>query len=290
MGQRSGPSPIVQRRRLRAELRAARQKAKLTQDQVAEALDWSQSKIIRIEAGSVGISTTDLKALLSLYGIDDQGLVDRLVALGKAAKERGWWSNYRDILSLGRGHELLEFIEYESAAVIIRNFEPLLVPGLLQTEEYARAVISEYAPPDRVEALVEIRMKRQQLVEHRDGPLLFFVLDEAVLHRPVGSKDAMHRQILRLIELGRRPHVTIEVVPFSGGAHPGLLGSFVVLEFLDPEDGYVLCLENARGELTRREEPDEVQPYLDTFERLRAMSLGPEGSYQYLLEVADAIH
>jgi transcriptional regulator with XRE-family HTH domain len=290
MGHRSGPSPIVQRRRLRAELRAARQKAKLTQDQVAEALDWSQSKIIRIEAGSVGISTTDLKALLSLYGIDDQGLVDRLVALGKAAKGRGWWSKYRDILSLGKGHELLEFIEYESAAVITRNFEPLLVPGLLQTEEYARAVISEYAPSDRVEALVEIRMKRQQLVEDRDGPLLFFVLDEAVLHRPVGSKDAMHRQILRLIELGRRPHVTIEVVPFSGGAHPGLLGSFVVLEFLDPEDGYVLCLENARGELTRREEPDEVQPYLDTFERLRAMSLGPEGSYQYLLEVADAIH
>jgi transcriptional regulator with XRE-family HTH domain len=290
MGDKSGASPVVRRRRLRSELRAARQKAGLTQDQVAAALDWSQSKVIRIEAGSVGISTTNLKALLSLYGINDQELIDKLVALGKAAKERGWWSSYRDVLSTAKGHELLQLVEYESAAAITRNFEPLLVPGLLQTEEYARAVIPEYAPHDSVEALVEIRMKRQQLMARPDGPLLFFVLDEAVVHRLVGGKDVMRRQLSKLIELGRNPRVTIEIVPFSSGAHPGLLGPFAVLEFPDPEDGYLLCLENIWGDLIKTEESDQVQPYLEAFEQLRRMSLGPEGSAEYLRQVAGRMH
>ena len=285
MADGSSPSPIVQRRRLRAELRAARLKAKLTQEQVASALDWSLSKVIRIEAGSVGISTTDLKALLSVYGIDDQEHVDKLVALGKAARERGWWSNYRDVLST----ELLHLIEYESAAAITRNFEPLLVPGLLQTEEYARAILPDHAPADSVESLVKIRMKRQELLDRPDGPLLFFILDEAVIRRLVGGKDAMHRQLVRLVELGRRPNVTIEVVPFSAGAHPGLRGPFVVLEFPDPEDDDVLYLENSGGDLISREEPDQVLPYREAFEQLREISLGPEGSAEYLREVADGM-
>lgn len=287
MADSSSPSPIVQRRRVRAELRAARLKAKLTQEQVAKALDWSQSKVMRIEAGSVGVSTTDLKALLSVYGIDDTEQIDKLVALGKAARERGWWSNYRDALSTGKNNELLQLIEYESGAAIRRQFEPLLVPGLLQTEEYARAMISAFASADRVEALVEIRMKRQKLLERPDAPQMFFILDEAVIHRLVGGKDAMRRQISRLIELGRRPHVTIEVVPFGAGAHLGLRGQFVVLEFPDPEDDDVLYLENTGGDLIRREESDQVLPYLEAFEQLRAISLGPEGSAEYLRQVGD---
>jgi transcriptional regulator with XRE-family HTH domain len=285
MADGSNPSPIVQRRRLRAELRAARLKAELTQEQVASALDWSLSKVIRIEAGSVGISTTDLKALLSVYGIDDQEYIDKLVALGKAARERGWWSNHRDVLST----ELLQLIEYESAAAIARNFQPLVVPGLLQTEEYARAILHEHVSGDRVEALVGIRMKRQELLDRPDGPLLFFVLDEAVIRRLVGGKDAMRRQLVRLVELGRRPNVTIEVVPFSAGAHPGLRGPFVVLEFPDPEDDDVLYLENSGGDLISREESDQVLPYRETFEQLREMSLGPEGSAEYLRQVADGM-
>lgn len=249
------------------------------------ALDWSPSKIIRIEAGSVRISTTDLKALLGLYGIDDQQHVDRLVALGRVARERGWWSDY-PALATGKSRELLQLIEYESAAAITRNFEPLVVPGLLQTEEYARAMIPEHAPAERVEALVEIRMKRQELLDRPDGPLLFFILDEAVVHRLVGGKDAMRRQVLRLVELGRRPRVTIEVVPFSAGAHPGLRGPFVVVEFPGPEDDDVLYLENTGGDLISREESDQVLPYLETFEQLRRISLGPEGSADYLRQVA----
>lgn len=289
MGDGSSLSPLVQRRRLRAELRAARQAAELTQDQVAKALDWSQSKVIRIEAGSVGISTTDLKALLGVYGIDNPQHIDKLVALGKAARERGWWSRYRDELSTGRGHELLQLIEYESGAAVRRHFEPLLVPGLLQTEEYARAIISTFASADRLEKLVEIRMKRQELVNRPDAPQMFFILDEAVIRRLVGGKDAMQRQISRLIELGSRPHLTVEVVPFSAGAHPGLRGQFVVLEFPDPDDDDVLYLENTGGDLIRREEADQVLPYLEAFEQLRAISLGPQGSADYLREVAKAM-
>jgi transcriptional regulator with XRE-family HTH domain len=289
MADGSSPSPLVQRRRLRTELRAARLEAALTQEQVATELDWSQSKIIRIEAGSVGISTTDLKALLGVYGIHDQRHIDKLVALGKAAKERGWWSSYREALSTGPGHQLIQLIEYESGAVTRRHFEPLLVPGLLQTEEYARSIISALAPVERVEPLVQVRMRRQELLERPDAPQMFFILDEAAIHRWVGGRAAMQRQISRLIELGRRPHVTIEVVPFSVGAHPGLRGQFVVLEFPDPEDDDVLYLESSGGDLIRREEPDQVLPYLETFEQLRRISLGPEGSAEYLRQVADGM-
>jgi transcriptional regulator with XRE-family HTH domain len=289
MGGASSPSPLVQRRRLRAELRAARLEAKLTQDQVAKALDWSQSKVIRIEAGSVGISTTDLKALLGVYGIDDPRHIDKLVVLGKGARERGWWSHYRELLSTGGGNELLQLIEYESGATVRRQFEPLLVPGLLQTEEYARAIISTFAPADRVEKLVEIRMKRQELVNRPDAPRMFFILDEAVIRRQVGGKDVMRRQIARLIELGSGPDLTVEVVPFSVGTHPGLRGQFTVLEFPDPEDDDVLFLENTGGDLIRREEPDQVLPYLEAFEQLRAISRGPRGSADYLREVGEAM-
>src|ERR1700689_4204887 len=137
MADGDGPSPAVQRRRLRAELRKARLEAGLTQDQVAVAMDWSLSKLIRIENGSVGISTNDLKAILRLYKIVEADRTSDLVALARAARERSWWSVYRDVAP----PRLLQLIEYEAASFITRNFQPLLVPGLLQTEDYARAVL-----------------------------------------------------------------------------------------------------------------------------------------------------
>ena len=133
-------SPLVQRRRLRTELKKARQVSGLTQDQVAGEMDWSLSKIIRIESASSGISANDLKALLQLYGVKDPGQVDSLVALARAARERSWWSAYRDVAP----QPLLQLTEYESAAQVIRQFETMFVPGILQTEDYARAVIDNY--------------------------------------------------------------------------------------------------------------------------------------------------
>ena len=176
------PSPAVQRRRLRAELRRARLEADLTQDQVAAAMDWSLSKLIRIENGSVGISTNDLRAILQYYKITDSDRTAELLAMARSARERSWWSEYRDIAS----KPVLQVIEYEAAAIISRNFQPQVVPGLLQTEEYARAVLGQLnsqSSRERVDSLVHIRMRRQELLDRADPPLLFFIMDEPVVRR-----------------------------------------------------------------------------------------------------------
>jgi len=288
MGATDGLSPVVQRRRLRTELRRARQDAGLTQEQVALAMDWSLSKIIRIEVGSVGISTNDLKALMGYYKITDTARTDQLIAVARAARERSWWSMYRDVAPSG----LLQLIGYESAAAIRRNFEPLLIPGLLQTEEYARALIlgmDERIPVGRVDTLVEIRMRRQELIDRINAPLLFFVLDEAVVRRPAGGGGVMRNQIRHLMELADRPNVTIEVVPYAAGVHPGLRGSFSVLEFPDSGDDDVLYMESFRGDLISRDVPEEVLTYRQIFEQLRKMSLGPMDTIAFLGQMADEL-
>ena len=259
----------------------------MTQEQVADAMDWSLSKMIRIEAGTVGISTTDLKALLDHYRLDDADLRSQLVALARAARERSWWSVYRDVAPPG----VLQLIGYEAASYIIRNFETLLIPGLLQTEDYARAVIpslEEGTTAERVDTLVEIRMRRQEQVDRDDPPLMFFILDEAAVRRLVGSRDIMRRQIHYLSEMAAKPNVTIEIVPFTAGTHPGLRGPFVIIEFPDPGDDDVLYLE-ARGDLIRGgiSEEGEVSTHREAFEQLRRLSLGPDGSMTYLRKLAE---
>jgi hypothetical protein len=251
-------------------------------------MDWSLSKVIRIETGSVGIYTNDLKALLRHYKIVDQDRTGELVALARAARERTWWSVYRDAAPPG----LLQLIGYEAAAVITRNFEPLLVPGLLQTEEYARAVIRQFeerSSAERVDTLVEMRMLRQQLLDRTDPPLLLFILDEAVVRRLVGGKAVMRRQVCRLIDMAARPNVTIEIVPFNVGVHPGMKAPFMVLEFPDAADNDLLYLENPRGDLISRDVPEEILAYREAFEQLWKLSLGPENSVTYLGKISDEI-
>ena len=279
------PSPVVHRRRLRAELRRTRQEAGLTQEQVAAAMDWSLSKVIRIEAGHVGISTNDLKALLRHYQITDPDRTEELAALARAARERAWWSAYREVASDG----LRQLVGYETASFIVRNFEPLVVPGLLQTEEYAHALLTgldERIPAERVDGLVEMRMRRQELLDRADPPLLFCIVDEAVVRRVIGGPAVMRRQLQRMAEQAAKPNVTVEVVPFGAGAHPGLQGPFVILEFPDPADDDVLYLENPLGEVISRDIPDEALAYREKFERLRELSLGPAGSVSHLDKLA----
>ena len=288
MGDSDSPSPVVQRRRLRTELRRARQQAGLTQDQVADEMEWSLSKVIRIEAGTVGISANDLNALLGYYKIVDEDQVASLLTLARAGRERPWQSVYRDVVS----PRLLQFIEFEAAASISRNFQPLVVPGLLQTDEYARAMFRQVpgdVPDKSIDAQVEVRMRRQELLDRDDSPLLFFILDEAATRRLIGGRDVMRRQLRRLTEMAARPHVTVEVVPFSAGVHPGLQGSFVIQEFPDPADDDVLYLESPQGEVISRDDPDLILHYREVFEELRRLSLGPEGSVTFLDELADGM-
>jgi len=279
-------SPLVQRRRLRTELKKARQTSGLTQDQVAGEMDWSLSKIIRIEAGSSGISANDLKALLQLYGVKDPGQVDSLVALARAARERSWWSAYRDVAP----QQLLQLTEYESAAQVIRQFETMFVPGILQTEDYARAVIDNYyeegLSSNQLRALVELRTRLQDVIDAENPPSFHFILDEGAIRRLVGGPSIMRRQLRRLIEVADKPNITLEVIPFSAGLHPGMKGPFEIIEFADPSDSEIVYLESPRGDIFS-DVPEETSKYREDFERLGKASLGAQGSLARIAKVAD---
>jgi transcriptional regulator with XRE-family HTH domain len=279
---------MFQRRRLRTELRKARESANLTQKEVAPAMDWSLSKLIRIETGAVTISINDLKVLLQLYQVNDGKRVQSLVDMARAAREPAWWSAYRESTT----PEFLAFLGYESSAAIIRNFEPMLVPGLLQTEEYARATIAETLPPvaqpeatvmTQVDQLVELRMERQDRISQRaERPKLFFALDEAVIHRWVGGPEVMRRQLRRLKEALVDPTLTIWIVPFSAGLYQRQRSAYLLFEFPAEEDDDVLYLEAARGELVIKDDLQESAIYLEAFWRIEQVALKNESAVELI--------
>ena len=212
MSEAVSPDPAIHRRRLRTEVRNARETAGMTQRDVAKAMDWSQSKLIRIESGQVNISTNDLRALLAHYGVDPTR-INALVAVARAAREPGRWSIYRDVVT----PEFIAFLGCESSASIIRSFEPFLIPGLLQTEEYARTVLSSLVEAEnrhKVDSLVDLRIERQELLVRQPAPNLHFIMDEAVIRRVIGGRDVMRRQLRHLQELAEYPEITIRVIPF----------------------------------------------------------------------------
>jgi transcriptional regulator with XRE-family HTH domain len=276
------PSPLVQRRRLRAELRRARQEAGLTQEAVAREMDWSLSKIIRIETGAVGVSTNDLHALLRLYGVTATQRVKALVALAREARQQTWWSKYRDSIT----PVYFQLIEYETAATIIRSHETIIVPGLLQTEEYIRAIAElnrSILSPRAVKNIVETRIQRQeQVFDRADSPLVFFTLDEVVIRRLANQPALARDQLSHLLSMAEKPRVTIEVVPFTAGLNRGMLEPFVILEFEDPSDRDVLYIESVRESMFSHDEEHEITKYREFFEELRAASLGPSGTHDFL--------
>jgi transcriptional regulator with XRE-family HTH domain len=279
-------SPLVERRRLRAELKRARLDAGLTQETVAEQMDWSLSKLIRIETGAVGLSTNDLVALLRFYNVRDPMRIRALVAQGKEARKQTWWSKYRAALP----PTYFQYIEYETSASIIRSYETWKIPGLLQTEEYANAISLLYEVNPRskqVKTRVEVQMKRQELLLDRsNSPILFFILDEAVIHRLVGTKDLWQAQLEKLVHMADRPEVSIEIVPFSVGLHRGMADNFNILEFAVPTDHDVLYFESLRDSIFSHDTTEEIAIYRELFEDLRSISLGPEGTRDYLIEAA----
>jgi transcriptional regulator with XRE-family HTH domain len=280
---------MVHRRRLRTELRKARARTKLTQEQVASAMDWSLSKIIRIETGSVGISTNDLRALLDLYGINTVDQVNELIELARLSRLPSWWSKYRGDIS----NQFMQFLEYEEAASVMRAYEPLLLPGLTQTEQYSSVIMHELAFPDASEQMIqsriEIRLSRQQLLEMPDPPTLIYVVDESAIQHLLGENSAAKDQLARLIDLAQRPNIEIEVVPFSQGLHRGMLEPFLILEFPDPEDNDVVFLESSRDMIFTNDEAGEITGYREVFEHLRSISIGPEGTLEYFKRLAQSI-
>jgi transcriptional regulator with XRE-family HTH domain len=278
-------SPIVHRR-LRTELRRARDEAGLTQQEVADRLEWSLSKIIRIEAGNVNITTTDLRVLLQLYGLT-ASRVNELAEAARQARTGMWWNDHKASLS----KQLIDYFGYEYASSRMLQFEPLVVPGLLQTPEYIREILSVFLSEgelDRLELHAEVRSTRQKaLLGRSEPPKIDFIVDEAAVRRVVGGPQVMRAQLLRMAEVAESvPGFSLQVMPFFAGAHPGLKGPFVVMEFPEREDDDVLFIENSRGDMLGRDFQDEVVYHREIFEQLRDQALSPQDSLELLRNLA----
>jgi len=289
-------SPTAGRRRLRNALRRARDAAGLTQEQVAEAMDWSLSKVIRIETGGVGVSTSDLRQLLLLYQIDDPAQVAELVELARVGRQRPWWTRYKDTVP----GSYLSYIGLEDESSALRCVNPAGLPGLLQTPDFARALVDatwltrldagkvRAAPPTPQEMAerVEVRIIRQQNILRREHPpQITVVLDEAVLWRQIGGPEVLAQQLLHLVELGRRPHITLQVLPFTASM-VNLVSPFVILEFPDPADDDVVYLENEQAIV---DHPAGVSLHRQIFERVRAAALPEAESLELISRVAGEI-
>jgi len=276
-------SPTVRRRRLGMELRRLREDADYTLERVAETLECSDSKISRIETGQVGATPRDVRDMLELYGVDGKQR-DELMQLAREGRQKGWWNTYDDQV-------IRMLIGFEAAATTIRAYEAMVVPGLLQTVDYARAVIRAVRPglrPEDVERRVEVRTARQRDLVQTDPPTVWVVVDEAALRRPVGGVEVMHEQVLRLIETAAWPTVTLQVLPFESAEHAGMDGAFTIYEFSEPADPAVVYLENATSDLYL-ETAEELRRYTLLFDHLRAAAMKPKDSSEFLSGLAEEL-
>ena len=278
-----GNSPTVRRRRLASELRRLREAAELTIDEVGEKLECSASKISRIETGHVGVTPRDVRDMLELYAIDDDQR-EALVQLSREARKKGWWHAYNEVFTGA-------FVGLESDASSLHAHQALLVPGLLQTEDYTRTVIRAIAPDhgeDQIERKVQARLTRQKLLADPRPPEYWAIIDEAVLHRIVGGPEIMRAQLERLVEAAELPHVTLQVVPYGAGAHAGMEGPFLILGFPEQADPDVVYVENTTTG-SYLEEPSDVYRYTLMFDHLRATALNPADTLVMVGQAADRL-
>ncbi|GHI88128.1 helix-turn-helix domain-containing protein [Streptomyces xanthophaeus] len=278
-------NPTVSRRRLGAELRRLREVSGLTTQQVAAHLLISQPKISLLENGRRLIKPRDVRDLCGLYGLRDQRRVDQLMQLARESGQQGWWNAYGDI-------PYGAYIGLEAEAAAIRFYEPLVVPGLLQTPAYARAVIAgtiPHATAEQAATRLQVRLRRQARVRAPgENPLrLWAVVDESVLRRVVGGPETMREQLDHLIHLGTQPHITLQVLPHGVGAHPGVSGQFSLLEFADAADATVVYLEGFTSDLYLEKRSD-VRRYSDMYAHLQAQALSPDRTRDFIEEAVEA--
>jgi transcriptional regulator with XRE-family HTH domain len=281
-----GPSPTARRRRLAAELRELRIAANMSGEQAAERLEWSTSKLSRIENARIAISPGDVRELLALYDIEDRSTCDVLVTLAREARKKGWWHTYGDVLL--QGFDVYVGLEAEASALWI--YEQQFIPGLLQTEDYTRALFQTAAnrnSPEEIERRVTVRMARRELLTRSPDPLeLWAVLDEAALRRQVGGPEVMAQQNRHLLEASALPNVTLQVMPFNIGAHPGMAGAFSVLGFPEPTDPEIVYFENQTSGIVV-EDPDQIRRYRLIFDHLMAAAVSPDASVSLIAALRD---
>lgn len=271
-------SPTMRRRRLAAELRRLRHETGLSIEDVAAGLGWQTSKLSRIENRQIGISTADLRKLLAAYKVEDREYRDQLADMARRATERGWWQSFSsDVVPTA----LANLIGLETEARTIRSYEPELVPGLLQTEAYARAIMRAWQPSwtaADIDRRVDIRMARQDVLREAGvAPQASCIINESVLRRNVGGNEVMHEQVEMLAKERDPANVTVQVLSFNSGAHPAMTGPFQILTFHDPGDLGIVHVESAMTAITL-EQPGELRRYDEIWGSLQARALSPEDS------------
>lgn len=285
LGRKAGRTPvanaddaILARRVLKRRLREARTAAGLDREDAVRTLSWSLSKLARIEAGDQGVSVTDLRAMMALYGVTDEASVQVLTRLARNSQRPAWWSSYRLIISKA----LSQLLGYESLASAIRTFHPLLFPGVLHTPEYAYALLRTTKSEDVARALVRLRMERQERLLNQDSPPeMTFVFGEEALIRLIGGPDVMRGQLLHLLRLADHPAVTLQVIPISAGEHPGLSGPFNLLD-LEETGEVLLFLESAGGDFASRDDQEMIKRFIDSFEMIRGSALSAAESRELI--------
>ncbi len=275
-----GGGPTVRRMLVGARLRRLRTDKGVSREQAGVAIRASEWKIHRLENGQVGFKERDIVDLLKFYEVDDPDEVATIVNLARDANAPAWWQQFGDVLP----QWFRAYVDLESAATIIRVYEGNFMPELLQTEDYMRAMIAgsvSDGSEDELDQRVALRMMRQTLLTRTDGPWLWAVVDEAALRRRVGGRKVMHAQLQRLVEVAELPSVTLQILPFSAGAHPAMASAFTILRFAEPalpDVVYVEHLTNALH-LDRRE---DVEQYLHVMESICVRSEAPDRTIETL--------
>jgi transcriptional regulator with XRE-family HTH domain len=271
-------------RRLVIELKRFREAAGLTGEQVAEQMGWSVAKVYRIEGDRVRVLARDVQRLLTLYGVEGEQR-DAVLELARLARVKDWWHQYSGAIP-----EWFQFyVGLEAAASAMQEYCAELVTGLLQTEAYARALMAAAIrsdTDDEMDRQVAVRLERQKRLTAPDAPSLWVILGEAVLHRQVGGPAVMRAQFAHIAEMAGRSNVTVQVLPYTAGAHPAMLGSFTLMQFPDPADKDVVYLEAETGALYL-EKPEDVRRYSLMIDYLRAQALGPAESRALIAQMAE---
>jgi len=278
--------PTIARWQLGSQLKHLRETAKITQQQIADVLGCSESKIYKIEAGDVGTNRGDLLVMLDRYQVaDDDPRRDTAFDLQRQGKQRGWWAKYGNLPS-----NYSMYVGLESAATEVKDFELAVIPGLLQTEDYAKAITTAAFPdqPEEAQRRVQLRMARQACLTE-DPPLQFWgIVDEAVLHRRTGSEQIMHAQLRHLITMSNQPNITIQVLPYSEGSHPGTTGSFSILDFPDGVHSPVAYIISQAGDVYL-ERDDDMRRCTLTYTHLQTAALSASKSRDLIAAIARAL-
>jgi transcriptional regulator with XRE-family HTH domain len=279
-------SPTARRRRLATALRQMREERNLNCTEAGKAVGWSESKISRIETGRIKIAQPDLELLLDLYEVTGETRAG-LFTLARQATHRGWWRSYSDALPAW----FENYVGLENGAKSLFTYQNQLVPGLMQTEEYATALFAANQPAlstDEVERQLAARATRQALLTAATPLQVWVILDEAVLRRQVGGKAIMRAQLHRLLEIAAMPNVTLQVMPFGEGAHASMGTSFELLQFPEPGDTAIVYIEDHTSSQYLEAAPD-IERYTLIFDHLRASALAPERSAEFVSQVASGM-